>query len=59
MKLLSDENQRLLSQMQYKHSKRAARRAQRKPLYPGPLAKPMRPVRIGIIAFIVDLLGRN
>lgn len=59
MKLLSNENQRLLRHMQRKHSRRAAQRAQRQPLYPGPLAKPMRPVRIGIIAFIVDLLGRD
>lgn len=59
MKLLSDENRRLLKQMRRKASRRAARRAQRQPLYPGPLAKPMRPVRIGIIAFIVDLLGRD
>ena len=59
MKLLSDENQRLLRQMRRKASKRATQRSQRKPIYPGPLAKPMRPVRIGIIAFIVDLLGRD
>lgn len=59
MKLLSDENQRLLRQMKRKASKRTTRRTQRKPIYPGPLAKPMRPVRIGIIAFIVDLLGRD
>lgn len=59
MKILSDENQRLLRQMKRKRSKRAAQRARRQPIYPGPLAKPMRPVRIGIIAFIVDLLGRD
>lgn len=59
MKLLSDENQRLLRQLKRKRSRRAAQRTQRQPIYPGPLAKPMRPVRIGIIAFIVDLLGRD
>lgn len=54
MQFLSKENQRLLRHMRRKASRRA-----RYKLHAGPLTQPLRPVKIGIVAFLIDLLVRN
>ena len=62
MQFLSKENQRLLRHMRRKASRRSKQRARynkQHPLGSGPLTRPLRPVRIGIMAFLVDLLARN
>ena len=62
MQLLSKENQRLLRQMRRKATRRSRQRARynkQHPLGSGPLTQPLRPVKIGIVAFLMDLLVRN
>nr|DAM75496.1 MAG TPA: hypothetical protein [Caudoviricetes sp.] len=63
MQFLSKENQRLLRQMRRKATRRSKQRARYKhhagSLGSGPLTRPLRPVRIGIMAFLMDLLVRN
>ena len=62
MQLLSKENQRLLRHMRRKANRRSKQRARynkQHPLGTGPLTRPLRPVRIGIMAFLLDLLVRN
>ena len=62
MQFLSKENQRLLKQMRRKANRRSKQRARynkQHPLNSGPLTQPLRPVRIGIVAFLVELLMHN
>ena len=62
MQFLSKENQRLLRHMRRKASRRSKQRARynkQHPLGTGPLTQPLRPIKIGIMAFLVDLLARN
>ena len=62
MQFLSKENQRLLRHMRRKASRRSKQRARynkQHPLSSGPLARPLRPVKVGIVAFLADLLVRN
>ena len=62
MQFLSRENQRLLRHMRRKASRRSKQRARynkQHPLGSGPLTQPLRPVKIGIVAFLMDLLVRN
>lgn len=63
MQFLSKENQRLLRHMRRKASRRSKQRTRYKhhagPLGSGPLTQPLRPVKIGIVAFLVDLLAHN
>lgn len=58
MQFLSKENQRLLRQMRRKATRRSKQRARYKH-HAGPLTRPLRPVKIGIVAFLMDLLVRN
>lgn len=62
MQFLSKENQRLLRQMRRKASRRSKQRARyskQHPLSSGPLTQSLRPVKVGIVAFLVDLLVHN
>ena len=62
MQFLSKENQRLLRHMRRKATRRSKQRARYNrthPLNQGPLTQPLRPVKIGIVAFLVDLLAHN
>ena len=42
-----------------RRSKQRARYNKQHPLGTGPLTQPLRPIKIGIVAFLVDLLARN
>lgn len=62
MQFLSKENQRLLRQMRRKANRRSKQRARYNrthSLGSGPLTQPLRPVKIGIMAFLIDLLAHN
>lgn len=62
MQFLSKENQRLLRHMRRKATRRSrqhARYNKQHSLGTGPLTRPLRPVKVGIVAFLMDLLVRN